>query len=244
MIEDFKGDESWRMFRIISEFTEGFDKLANIGFAISIFGSARTQPDNYYYLKAAEISGRLAKEKYSIISGGGGGIMEAANKGAFENGATSVGLNIKLPHEQIPNKYQNISLLFSYFFARKVNFVKYSMGYVCMPGGFGTLDEFFESLTLVQTEKIYKMPIVLFGADYWSGLLDWMRDKMLEYGTISEKDFDLIVVTDDVDEVVEIMNRHREIKLKHIEKAHRQFEETALPKNIEDLIKDIVRNNK
>lgn len=244
MIEDFKGDESWRMFRIISEFTEGFDKLADIGFAISIFGSARTQSDNYYYQKAAEISGRLARENYSIISGGGGGIMEAANKGAFENGTTSVGLNIKLPHEQKPNKFQNVSLGFRYFFARKVNFVKYSMGYVCMPGGFGTLDEFFESLTLVQTEKIYKMPIVLFGTDFWSGLLDWMRDKMLEYGTISEKDFDLIVVTDDVDEVIEIMNRHREIKLKHIEKARRQCEEAALPKNIEDLIKDIVRNNK
>ena len=138
MIEDFKGDESWRMFRIISEFTEGFDKLSDIGFAISIFGSARTLTDDCCYQKAVEISGRLAKENYSIISGGGGGIMEAANKGAAENGAISVGLNIELPHEQTPNKYQNLSLDFRYFFARKVNFVKYSMGYVCMPGGFGT----------------------------------------------------------------------------------------------------------
>ena len=244
MIEDFKGDESWRMFRIISEFTEGFDKLADIGFAISIFGSARTQEDNYYYQKAVEISGRLAKENYAIISGGGGGIMEAANKGAAEKDATSVGLNIKLPHEQTPNKFQNISMDFRYFFARKVNFVKYSMGYVCMPGGFGTLDEFFESLTLVQTEKIYKMPIVLFGAEYWSGLIEWMKDKMLEYGTISESDFDLIVVTDDTDEVVEIMNRHREVKLKYIEAAHQKHADNSLPKDLEEIVKNIIRNNK
>ena len=244
MIEDFKGDESWRMFRIISEFTEGFDKLADIGFAVSIFGSARTQVDNHYYQKAVEISGRLAKENYSIISGGGGGIMAAANKGAAENDAISVGLNIDLPHEQTPNEFQNLSLGFRYFFARKVIFVKYSMGYVCMPGGFGTLDEFFESLTLIQTEKIYKMPVILFGTKFWSGLLDWMKATLLEHGTVSEEDFDLIVMTDDVDEVVEIMNRHREKKLKHIEEARQDWLKNPMSKNVEEVIKNIVRNNK
>lgn len=244
MIEDFKGDESWRMFRIISEFTEGFDKLADIGFAVSMFGSARTQTDDFCYQKAVEISGRLAKENYSIISGGGPGIMEAANKGAAENGAISVGLNIELPHEQTPNQYQNLSLDFRYFFARKVNFVKYSMGYVCMPGGFGTLDEFFESLTLMQTGKIYRMPVILFGSDFWSGLMEWMKTKLLEQGTLSEKDFDLMVITDDVDEVVEIMNCHREKKLALIEEAHQQWLKNPMSKNVEDVIKNLVRNNK
>ena len=243
MIEDFKGDESWRMFRIISEFTEGFDKLSDIGFAVSIFGSARTQADDCYYKKAADISARLAREKYSIISGGGPGIMEAANKGAAENGAISVGLNIELPREQTPNEYQNLSLDFRYFFARKVNFVKYSMGYVCMPGGFGTLDEFFESLTLMQTGKIYRMPVVLFGSDFWSGLMTWMQTKLLEQGTVSEEDFDLMVITDDIDEVVEIMNRHRQKKLKHIEEAHQEWLKNPMSKNVEEVIKNIVRNN-
>ena len=244
MIEDFKGDESWRMFRIISEFTEGFDKLADIGFAISMFGSARTQVDDCYYKKAVEISSRLAKDNYSIISGGGPGIMEAANKGAAENGAISVGLNIELPREQTPNEYQNLSLDFRYFFARKVNFVKYSMGYVCMPGGFGTLDEFFESLTLMQTGKIYPMPVILFGSNFWSGLMEWMRTKLLQEGTVSEEDFDLMVITDDVDEVVEIMNRHREKKLRLIEEAHQEWLKNPMSKNVEDVIKNLVRNNK
>lgn len=244
MIEDFKGDESWRMFRIISEFTEGFDKLSDIGFAVSIFGSARTQVDNHYYLKAVEISSRLAKENYSIISGGGPGIMEAANKGAAENNAISVGLNIELPHEQTPNKFQNLSLDFRYFFARKVIFVKYSMGYVCMPGGFGTLDEFFEALTLVQTNKIYKMPVILFGVDFWSGLLDWMKEKMLALGTISEEDFDLMVLTDDVEEVIEVLNQHRDKKIKHIEEAHQDWLQNPLSKNIEAVIRNLQRNNR
>lgn len=244
MIEDFKGDESWRMFRIISEFTEGFDKLADIGFAVSIFGSARTQTDNHYYQKAVEISGRLAKESYSIISGGGPGIMEAANKGAAENNAISVGLNIELPHEQTFNEFQNLSLDFRYFFARKVIFVKYSMGYVCMPGGFGTLDEFFESLTLIQTGKIYRMPIILFGVEFWSGLIDWMRSTLMKHGTVSEEDFDLIVITDDVDEVVEIMNAHREKKMRHIEEAHKKWLKNPMSKNVEEVIKNLVRNNR
>ena len=219
MIDDLKGDESWRMFRIISEFTEGFDKLSDIGFTISIFGSARTDPEDPYYLKAVEISKRLAKENYSIISGGGPGIMAAANQGAAEQDSISIGLNIDLPYEQTPNEFQNKSLDFRYFFVRKVMFVKYSMGYVCMPGGFGTLDEFFESLTLVQTNKIYKIPIILFGVDFWSGLLDWMKDKLLSHNTVSEEDFDLILLTDSIDEVVEAMNSHREQKLKYIEET-------------------------
>ncbi len=222
MIDDLKGDESWRMFRIISEFTEGFDKLSDIGFTVSIFGSARIDPKDPHYLKAVEVSKRLAKENYSIISGGGPGIMAAANQGAAEQGAISVGLNIDLPYEQTPNIFQNKSLEFRYFFVRKVMFVKYSMGYVCFPGGFGTLDELFESLTLVQTNKIYKIPIILFGVEFWSGLIDWMKDKLLSHNTISEEDFDLFLLTDSIDEAVDLLNNHREQKLKYIKEASKQ----------------------
>jgi len=222
MIDDLKGDESWRMFRIISEFTEGFDKLSDIGFSISIFGSARTATEDYYYLKTVKIAERLAQENFSVISGGGPGIMAAANKGAAEGQAISIGLNIDLPFEQTPNEFQNRTLNFRYFFVRKVMFVKYSMGYVCMPGGFGTLDELFEALTLVQTNKIYKIPIILFGADFWSGLLDWMKDKLISHGTISEEDLDLILLTDSIDEVVEAMVKHRQKKLEYIEKTLRE----------------------
>ena len=221
MIEDLKGDESWRMFRIISEFTEGFEELSDIGFAVTIFGSARTKPDEPYYQAAEQISALLAEEGFSIISGGGPGIMEAANKGAAENNATSVGLNIELPFEQVPNKYQNLPLEFRYFFARKVMFVKYSMGYVCMPGGFGTLDEFFESLTLMQTNKIYPMPLVLFGIEFWEGLLEWMSTKLIERKVISPEDFDLLTLTDDPREVVAIMKKHRAWKQDRIKELLR-----------------------
>jgi uncharacterized protein (TIGR00730 family) len=219
VIDDLKGDEAWRMFRIISEFTEGFDRLTDIGYAVSIFGSARTKPDDPYYLQTVDIASRLVKEGFSIISGGGPGIMGAANKGASEAGGTSIGLNIQLPHEQHPNPYQNISLDFRYFFARKVMFVKYSMGYVCMPGGFGTLDEFFESLTLMQTEKIHPMPLVLFGSEYWQHLYDWINDVMLKHETISNEDIDLLHMTDDPDEVINIITRHREWKQQKISEA-------------------------
>lgn len=219
MIEDLKGDESWRMFRIISEFTEGFDKLERLNFAVSIFGSARLQPDNHYYQCAEEIAEKLAKENFDIITGGGPGIMEAANKGAMAAKVKSVGLNISLPHEQDPNPYQNLSLDFRYFFARKVMFVKHSMGYVGMPGGFGTLDELFESWTLMQTMKIYPMPIVMFGTEYWQGLFDWITDKMISHATISPEDMDIVTLTDDVDEVVEIMLKHREWKKQQIAEA-------------------------
>lgn len=221
MIEDLKGDESWRMFRIISEFTEGFDKLRDLNFAISIFGSARAESDNEYYKLATLIAEKLAAEGFSIITGGGGGIMEASNKGAFgKEGVKSIGLNIELPLEQIPNRFQNVSLSYRYFFARKVMFVKHSMGYVCMPGGFGTLDEFFESLTLMQTMKIYPLPVVLVGSTYWQGLLDWMKDTLLSHGTISQEDFNYIKITDDPDEVVSIMVEHKRWKEKMIESGH------------------------
>lgn len=222
MIDDFKGDEAWRMFRIISEFTEGFDKLSGLGFCISIFGSAQTSPDHPYYKKAEEIARRLAKEGYSIITGGGPGVMEAANKGAYEAGARSIGLNIDLPHEQNPNPYQNKRLEFRYFFVRKVMFVKYSMGYVCMPGGFGTLDEFFESLTLMQTNKIYPMPLILFGTEYWRGLHEWIKSTLLYNGAISEPDLQLVCMTDDVEEVVKVINKHREWKLEKIKSFYEE----------------------
>lgn len=216
MIDDLKGDESWRMFRIISEFTEGFDKLSGIDFAISVFGSARLKPDNIYYRHAQDIAYRLVKDGYAIITGGGGGIMEAANRGAAEAGGASIGLNIQLPHEQRPNDYQNLRLEFRYFFARKVMFVKYSMGYVCMPGGFGTLDEFFEALTLMQTQKIYPLPLILFGSEYWRDLAAWIKDTMIRNDTILNSDLDLLYITDDPAEVVAIINRHREWKQQKI----------------------------
>jgi uncharacterized protein (TIGR00730 family) len=212
IIEDFKGDESWRLFRIISEFTEGFDRLSHLGYAVSIFGSARLQPENRHYQQAVEIAQRLTAEGFGIITGGGPGIMEAANKGAYDSEASSVGLNIRLPHEQVTNPYQDISLDYRYFFVRKVMFVKYSMGYVCMPGGFGTLDEFFEALTLMQTLKIYPMPLILFGVDYWQGLIDWLKNTMIPNGTVAATDFDYLTLTDDIDAVVSIMVKHRDWK--------------------------------
>ncbi len=212
IIDDLKGDQSWRIFRIISEFTEGFDELSGLCDAISIFGSARLHPEHEYYLKTVELAELLSKEGFAIISGGGPGVMEAANKGAHLQNQPSIGLNIELPMEQKPNPYQNLSLNFRYFFVRKVMFVRYSIGYVCMPGGFGTLDEFFEALTLMQTHKAYPLPLVLFGSDFWGGLMIWLKSKMLEYGTISAEDLDLITVTDDPDEVVRIMVAHREWK--------------------------------
>ncbi|MGY6274438.1 LOG family protein [Methylomonas sp. MgM2] len=212
IIEDLKGDQSWRIFRIISEFTEGFDELSGLCDAISIFGSARLTPDSFYYQKTTELAELLSKEGFAIISGGGPGVMEAANKGAYLQGQPSIGLNIELPQEQKPNPYQDLSLNFRYFFVRKVMFVRYSMGYVCMPGGFGTLDEFFEALTLMQTHKAYPLPLVLFGTDFWNGLMEWLKSKLIEYRTISPEDLDLITVTDEPEKVVNIMVAHREWK--------------------------------
>jgi len=196
----------WRIFRIMAEFVEGFETMARVGPAVSIFGSARTKPEDAYYKKATQLAGMLAKRKFSIITGGGPGIMEAANKGAREAGGMSVGLNISLPMEQKSNPYQTLGMNHHYFFVRKVMFVKYSHAFVCFPGGFGTMDECFESLTLIQTLKIDPFPVILIGTNFWTGLVDWLRDTMLDqYSTIHGDDLNLFRMTDDLDEAVEII---------------------------------------
>jgi uncharacterized protein (TIGR00730 family) len=204
----------------MSEFVEGFDELSKIGHSVSIFGSARFKKSNKYYKASVRIAKKLSQNDFTIITGGGPGIMEGANKGAAESGGVSVGLNITLPMEQEPNPYQNKTLNFRYFFARKVMFVKYAVGYVCMPGGFGTLDEFFEALTLMQTHKIYRFPIILYGSDFWQPIVDMMTNTLLAHRTISKSDLELIQITDDVDEVIDVMVKHRDWKLKMIEDAH------------------------
>lgn len=195
--------DSWRMFRILSEFVEGFDAMSAIDVpAVTIYGSARTAPGHEYYLAAEKIAKGLAEAGYGIITGGGPGIMEAANKGASEGGGISVGLNIALPHEQDPNPYANFSLDFKYFFVRKVMLMKYSSGFVCMPGGFGSMDELFESLTLIQTERVKPFPIVLVGSQFWGGLVDWIRDTLINNGTISPEDVNLFKLLDEPEDVV------------------------------------------
>jgi len=199
--------ESWRVLRILSEFVEALDTLERIPPAVSVFGSARTRPDDPYYLQAMECGNRLAKAGFATITGGGPGIMEAANRGALEAGGVSVGLNIALPMEQKPNPYQNIEVDFRYFFIRKVMFVKYARGFIIFPGGFGTMDEFFESLTLIQTLKVVPFPVVLVGKRFWSGLLTWMQEVLaLEHRTISPEDMNLFSTTDDVEEAVRIVH--------------------------------------
>ena len=200
------GEETWRVFRIMAEFVEGFEELAGIGPAVSIFGSARTKPDDEYYKMAQETAKLFAKAGFTVITGGGGGIMEAANKGAFQAGAKSIGLNIDLPTEQLPNEYQNLTLNFRYFFCRKVMFLKYAHGFVVFPGGFGTMDELFESLTLIQTLRQAYFPVILVGSDYWSGLIEWIKEKVLaENENISPEDIDLFKIVDDPKEVVKII---------------------------------------
>ncbi len=201
--------EAWRVFRIMSEFVEAFETLARVGPAVSVFGSARTRPENKYYRLAVDCGRKLVEKDFAVITGGGPGIMEAANRGAAEAGGTSIGLNIALPMEQEPNKFQNVELDFRYFFIRKVMFVKYAYGFIIFPGGFGTLDEAFESLTLIQTLKVVPFPVVLVGSDFWQGLIGWMRDVLdKQYQTISPEDMDLFTVTDDVDEAVNIVHDH------------------------------------
>lgn len=196
-------EETWRVFRIMAEFVEGFDVMSRVGAAVSVFGSARTAPDDPYYALAEQLARRLVEEKFAVITGGGPGIMEAANMGAHSAGGPSVGLNIYLPREQRSNPYQDVSLDFHYFFARKVMFVKYAVGFVCFPGGFGTLDEFFESMTLIQTGKAEHFPIVLIGRDFWQGLVAWMRRTLRDkFRTIDPPDMDLFMLTDDVEEAV------------------------------------------
>ncbi|UCD76763.1 MAG: TIGR00730 family Rossman fold protein [Phycisphaerales bacterium] len=199
--------ESWRVFRIMSEFVEAFETLSRLGPAVSVFGSSRTPPGDRYYELAVRCATELVKRDFAVVTGGGPGIMEAANKGAFEAGGTSVGLNISLPMEQVPNDYQNVEMDFRYFFIRKVMFVKYARGFLIFPGGFGTMDEFFESLTLMQTLKVAPFPVVLLGTAFWTDLLDWMRETMLrKFETISPEDFDLFQLTDSPEEAAEIIH--------------------------------------
>ncbi len=210
---EIKTNDTWQIFRIMSEFVDGFETLSKLGPAVTIFGSARAKPGSEHYEKAVEIARRLAKEGYGIITGGGPGIMEAANKGAQEEDADSIGLNIDLPFEQHHNPYidEDKLLDFRYFFVRKVMFIKYAQAFVVMPGGFGTLDELFEALTLIQTHKIQKFPVILFDSSFWKGLLDWIHSELLDkYKYISPEDLDIIHVTDSVDEVVDIINKFYE----------------------------------
>lgn len=206
---EIKTADSWQIFKVMSEFVEGFEKLGKIGPCVSIFGSARTKNDNPYYKQASEIASMLVRSGYGVITGGGPGIMEAGNKGAHEEGGKSVGLNIELPFEQFNNIYIDSDKLinFDYFFVRKVMFVKYAQGFIVMPGGFGTLDELFEAITLIQTEKIGQFPIVLVGKSYWKGLLDWVESTMLSVeNNINAEDLDLIKVVDTSEEAVKIIN--------------------------------------
>jgi uncharacterized protein (TIGR00730 family) len=196
----------WRLFRIMAEFTEGFDELASVGPAVSIFGSARVKPDDKYYKLAEKTAKILAKAGFAVITGGGGGIMEAANKGAAEAGGISIGLNIELPVEQKPNDFQNMTLRFRYFFCRKVMFLKYAHGFIAFPGGFGTLDEFSEALVLIQTLKQASFPVVLVGSEYWGGLIEWIKDKMLgEYDYIRPEDMNVFTVVDTPEEAAKII---------------------------------------
>jgi len=203
----------WRIFRVMAEFVEGFDELGTVGPAVSFFGSARAKPDQKYYKLAQETAAMVAKAGFAVITGGGSGIMEAANKGAAEVGGRSIGLNIELPMEQIPNKYQNLSLHFRYFFCRKVMFLKYAHGFIVFPGGYGTMDEFFESLVLIQTLKQASFPVILMGSDYWQGLADWMEEKMLkEHAYIAPEDMDVFTVLDIPQDAVKVIMDFKKAK--------------------------------
>ena len=199
-------DETWRIFRIMAEFVEAFEELSTIGPAVSMFGSARTEPGDPYYKLAEDTAELLAKEKLTVITGGGGGIMEAANKGAAKAGGKSVGLNIELPFEQTPNEHQNLSLNFKYFFCRKVMFLKYASGFIVMPGGFGTMDEFFEAIVLIQVFRQAKFPVILMGSDFWKGLIDWIEEAMLkQHNYISPEDMEVFTVVDEPERAVKII---------------------------------------
>ncbi len=203
----------WRVLRIQAEFVEGFGSLADLGPAIAVFGSARTKQDSPYYAMGVEVGRKLVEADFAVITGGGPGAMEAANQGARKADGTSVGLGIELPFEAGLNPYVDLGINFRYFFARKTMFVKYSQGFVVLPGGLGTFDELFEALTLVQTQKVTSFPVVLLGTSYWSGLLDWLRETVLAAGNIAQSDLDMLVVTDDVDEAVALMVAGREDEL-------------------------------
>lgn len=207
VIDDLTLGESWRLFKIMGEFVDGVDTLHDLGPAVSIFGSARIKPNNAVYKKTEKIAELFVKNGFSVITGGGGGVMEAANKGASEAGGTSVGLNILLPFEQEPNPYANVKLDFKYFFIRKVMFVKYASAYIILPGGFGTLDELFEAVTLVQTRRIKPFPLILVDSEYWTGLVDWIKDKLLGEKRISPEDLEILQVMDDPEEIVKAVQK-------------------------------------
>ena len=207
-MEDLKTSETWRVFRIISELVEGFENLNELGPAVSIFGSSRMKPGDRYYEDAIALARLLADDGFAIITGGGPGIMEGANRGAKEGMSHSVGLNIEIPSEQTPNQYQDIGLSFRYFFIRKLMFMKYAISFIIFPGGFGTMDEMFEALTLVQTKRIKSFPVILYGADYWDGLLKWMKTTLVPAGTISKEDFALFSIVDSPGEVRFLINEH------------------------------------
>ena len=208
VIDSLSIDESWRVFRIMAEFVEGIETLSRVHNAVTFFGSARLKPDDIYYQKAENLARLLVQSGFSVITGGGGGIMEAANKGAAEAGGKSAGLNIQLPFEQKPNPYANINLHYKYFFIRKVMFVKYAVAYVILPGGFGTMDELFDALTLIQTKKIKSFPLILMGSEYWQGLIDWLKYGMLKEGKISPADLDLLQIVDEPEEVVKLIKKY------------------------------------
>ena len=212
-MEDLAKSDTWRVFRIMAELVEGFEALNNVGPAVTIFGSARLPPGSPYYNTCQKVAERLAQDGFAIISGGGPGIMEAANKGAQSAHGVSVGLNIELPIEQTANRFQDFRVEFRYFFVRKLMFVKYAVGYVIFPGGFGTMDELFEALTLIQTKKIRSFPVVLVGREYWAGLFDWIRKTMLPANNISPEDLDLMHVVDEPEEVCAIINNRYKDRL-------------------------------
>ena len=207
VVDKISAQESWRMFHILAEFVEGFDTLARYHPAVSIFGSTRAKPEDEVYQKAERIGQLLAENGFSVITGGGPGAMEAANKGASLAGGKSIGLNIELPLEQKPNPYANITLRYRYFFVRKVMFVKYAVAYIILPGGFGTMDELFESVTLIQTHKIKPFPVILVGSNYWKGLLDWIKEVVLKEGRISSTDLDILQLIDDPEEIVKTIKK-------------------------------------
>jgi hypothetical protein len=207
VINEITIQDSWRMFRIMAEFVDGFEALAKYHPAVSIFGSTRVKPGDEVYQKAEQIGKLLAENGFAVITGGGPGVMEAANKGAFSTGGKSIGLNIELPLEQKPNPYTNITLNFRYFFVRKVMFVKYAVAYIILPGGFGTMDELLESITLIQTQKIKPFPVILVGSNYWKGFLDWIKEVVLKEGKISSADMDILQLIDKPEEIVKAIKK-------------------------------------
>ena len=207
LVNDLNIGEAWRLFKIMGEFVEGVDALHEIGPAVSFFGSARIKPADPIYKKAEKLARLFVKHNFAVITGGGGGVMEAANKGAAEAGGTSVGLNIILPHEQMPNPFANIKIGFKYFFIRKVMFVKYATAYIILPGGFGTLDELFEAVTLIQTHRIQPFPLILVGSDYWAGLIGWIKEKLLAEKRISPQDLEILQIMDDPEKIVKAVKK-------------------------------------